>query len=167
MKPVLYIISLHCYFHTYFKWSIYKRRVFCHLPKNKQTQIRKNNWIFFFFFLLLVYRTWTRTFRMGTRTATNSLVKRTAFSSAINIFPNEVPSTVTPDIAAENDSPKNAQIRPYTDVPGPKGLPLIGNSWRFAPLIGKTFFFLSLNIIYHFNKLSRDFLVAFIYHPTY
>ncbi|XP_031620366.1 probable cytochrome P450 49a1 [Contarinia nasturtii] len=70
---------------------------------------------------------------MGTRTAANSLVKRTAFSSAINIFPNEVAS----EIVAEHDSPKNAQIRPYSEVPGPKGLPLIGNSWRFAPLIGQ------------------------------
>ncbi|XP_055325966.1 probable cytochrome P450 49a1, partial [Sitodiplosis mosellana] len=74
---------------------------------------------------------------MGTRTATNSLVKRTAFSSAINIFPNEVPTSTTPEIVAENESTKNAQIRPYSEVPGPKGLPLIGNSWRFAPLIGQ------------------------------
>lgn len=70
---------------------------------------------------------------MGTRTAANSLVKRTAFSSAINIFPNEVAS----EIATDSDSPKNTQIRPYSEVPGPKGLPLIGNSWRFAPLIGE------------------------------
>jgi hypothetical protein len=27
--------------------------------------------------------------------------------------------------------------KPYSQVPGPKGLPFIGNSWRFAPLIGK------------------------------
>ncbi|KAH8252497.1 hypothetical protein KR032_000270 [Drosophila birchii] len=28
-------------------------------------------------------------------------------------------------------------VRPYSEVPGPYPLPLIGNSWRFAPLIGK------------------------------
>lgn len=27
-------------------------------------------------------------------------------------------------------------VRPYEEVPGPYPLPLIGNSWRFAPLIG-------------------------------
>lgn len=80
---------------------------------------------------------------MGSRRAANSLVKRTAFSSAINIFPNEVtpPSQKTPDIL-ENDATKNAQIRPYSEVPGPKGLPLIGNSWRFAPVIGKIYIFI-------------------------
>lgn len=28
-------------------------------------------------------------------------------------------------------------IRPYHEIPGPKQLPLLGNSWRFAPIIGK------------------------------
>lgn len=28
-------------------------------------------------------------------------------------------------------------VKPYTAIPGPKELPLIGNAWRFAPLIGK------------------------------
>lgn len=87
----------------------------------------------FGFFLLL---------RMGTRTATNALVKRTTFSSAINIFPNEVANSkaTTAENINENDNvvKQSTQIRPYSEVPGPKGLPLIGNSWRFAPLIGKT-----------------------------
>lgn len=79
---------------------------------------------------------------MGTRRATNALVKRTTFSSAINIFPNDVANSKaaanTPESIIENESAKqSAQIRPYSEVPGPKGLPLIGNSWRFAPLIGK------------------------------
>lgn len=28
-------------------------------------------------------------------------------------------------------------VKPYSSVPGPKCLPIIGNSWRFAPIIGK------------------------------
>lgn len=27
-------------------------------------------------------------------------------------------------------------VKPYDEVPGPKQLPIIGNAWRFAPLIG-------------------------------
>ncbi|KAE8741097.1 hypothetical protein FOCC_FOCC013355 [Frankliniella occidentalis] len=27
--------------------------------------------------------------------------------------------------------------RPYQDIPGPPGLPVIGNTWRFLPIIGK------------------------------
>lgn len=73
---------------------------------------------------------------MSARTAANSLVKRTAFSSAINIFPNDVPPPAAQ--TAPNEATKNDQPRPYAEVPGPKGLPFIGNSWRFAPLIGKT-----------------------------
>lgn len=30
-------------------------------------------------------------------------------------------------------------VRPYSEIPGPKELPILGNSWRFAPLIGKLF----------------------------
>lgn len=28
-------------------------------------------------------------------------------------------------------------VKSYNEIPGPRGLPVIGNSWRFAPLIGK------------------------------
>lgn len=27
-------------------------------------------------------------------------------------------------------------IKPYSEIPGPKELPIIGNAWRFAPVIG-------------------------------
>lgn len=79
---------------------------------------------------------------MGSRTAAaaNSLVKRSAFSTAINIFPNEVNATST-DNFCENEITKYPHIRPYSEIPGPKELPIIGNSWRFAPIIGKWFFF--------------------------
>lgn len=70
---------------------------------------------------------------MGSRTVANSLVKRTTFSSAINIFPNEVAKNeLEPSISSNKNS-----TRPYSEIPGPKELPLIGNSWRFAPIIGK------------------------------
>lgn len=92
--------------------------------------------------------------RMGSRTATNALVKRTTFSSAINIFPNEVASnkaTTPENIINENDgitTKQTTQIRSYSEVPGPKGLPLIGNSWRFAPLIGKAYLSLALEFLF-------------------
>lgn len=157
LKPVLYIISLHCYFHTHFSFFFLNGlfingACFRHIQNRINEYNNEEEQSAFIFYSLHSFlnfhshfsffdsrRSCTRTSRMGTRTATNSLVKRTAFSSAINIFPNEVSASVTPEIVAENESTKNAQIRPYTEVPGPKGLPLIGNSWRFAPLIGETF----------------------------
>lgn len=30
----------------------------------------------------------------------------------------------------------------YSEIPGPKEMPIIGNSWRFAPLIGKLCYYL-------------------------
>ncbi|BFG04066.1 probable cytochrome P450 49a1 [Drosophila madeirensis] len=37
---------------------------------------------------------------------------------------------------ATRTASSTAGVRPYSEVPGPYPLPLIGNSWRFAPLIG-------------------------------
>lgn len=31
----------------------------------------------------------------------------------------------------------HSDVKPYDTVPGPRCLPIIGNSWRFAPIIGK------------------------------
>jgi hypothetical protein len=31
----------------------------------------------------------------------------------------------------------NEYPRPYNEIPGPQPAPLIGNGWRFMPLIGK------------------------------
>ncbi|XP_033155254.1 probable cytochrome P450 49a1 [Drosophila mauritiana] len=44
--------------------------------------------------------------------------------------------TTASALPAETTSSPAAAVRPYSDVPGPYPLPLIGNSWRFAPLIG-------------------------------
>ncbi|XP_037035585.1 probable cytochrome P450 49a1 [Bradysia coprophila] len=69
--------------------------------------------------------------------ATNALVKRASFSSAVNVLPAEL-SEIEPDVInnrihIEHDfAPK-----PYSSIPGPKEWPLIGNSWRFAPIIGQ------------------------------
>ncbi|ETN58108.1 Cyp49a1 [Anopheles darlingi] len=85
---------------------------------------------------------------VGQRIA-NSLLKRSAFSSALNVLPNEATSSVPgaailePHLQQQQQQPPasiSAQFphaRPYVDVPGPKGLPMIGNSWRFAPIIGQ------------------------------
>lgn len=80
--------------------------------------------------------------KMGTRAVASSLVKRTTFSSAINIFPNEVPTKIEPVISSEDKPPNDSMSRipptkSYSEIPGPKELPFIGNSWRFAPIIGK------------------------------
>lgn len=32
-------------------------------------------------------------------------------------------------------------VRPYSEVPGPKPIPILGNTWRFFPIIGKRFNF--------------------------
>uniref|UniRef100_A0A182LWX2 Uncharacterized protein n=1 Tax=Anopheles culicifacies TaxID=139723 RepID=A0A182LWX2_9DIPT len=81
---------------------------------------------------------------VGQRIA-NSLLKRSAFSSALNVLPNEATTATAtllePTIQQQQQQAINEQFshaRPYTDVPGPKGLPMIGNSWRFAPIIASS-----------------------------
>ncbi|XP_017077795.1 probable cytochrome P450 49a1 [Drosophila eugracilis] len=44
--------------------------------------------------------------------------------------------TTTSNITTTTTATSSAAVRPYSEVPGPYPLPLIGNSWRFAPLIG-------------------------------
>jgi hypothetical protein len=47
-------------------------------------------------------------------------------------------------------------VRPFDHVPGPKGMPLIGNSWRFLPVIGEFFLFIFLVWVeLFFSILSR------------
>jgi hypothetical protein len=32
---------------------------------------------------------------------------------------------------------EQSYAKPYSEIPGPKELPVLGNAWRFAPIIGK------------------------------
>ncbi|TMW43843.1 hypothetical protein DOY81_011077, partial [Sarcophaga bullata] len=86
---------------------------------------------------------------------TASLVKRTSFSAAVT--PSIIPHHLTAQAGQQhqqqqqqqeevnqskgkqnhsNFKSNNADIRSYDEVPGPRGMPFIGNSWRFAPVIG-------------------------------
>lgn len=71
--------------------------------------------------------------------ATSAIVKRASFSSAV--LPaelNEIDHDVISNrIHIDNDSFETIPPKPYSSIPGPKEWPLIGNSWRFAPIIGK------------------------------
>lgn len=72
--------------------------------------------------------------------ATSALVRRTSFSSALNVLPAEI-NEIDPDLLnnriQNEDFIETSPPKPYSSIPGPKEWPLIGNSWRFAPIIGK------------------------------
>lgn len=70
---------------------------------------------------------------MATNRVSASLAKRTTFSSAINILSEATGQNRLDDVAPQLDS----TLKPYSAIPGPQELPFIGNSWRFAPIIGK------------------------------
>lgn len=36
-------------------------------------------------------------------------------------------------------------VKSYDEIPGPKGLPFVGNTWRFAPFVGMFEFSLKLH----------------------
>ncbi|CAB3359766.1 Hypothetical predicted protein [Cloeon dipterum] len=38
--------------------------------------------------------------------------------------------------ALQDSTTASREAKPFTEVPGPKGLPIIGNSWRFLPVVG-------------------------------
>lgn len=43
-------------------------------------------------------------------------------------------------------------VKAYSEIPGPKELPIIGNAWRFAPIIGTHSLSIINNRIYLFVK---------------
>lgn len=53
------------------------------------------------------------------------IIKRSTFSSAV------------PVEALQNGTWEQTDAKPYTEIPGPRKLPIVGNSWRFAPFIGE------------------------------
>jgi len=72
---------------------------------------------------------WTRIFiRCGLNNVRHSPMKMLCHSRSIRIYPTRYHET------------KNEQYLPITDIPGPKGLPLIGNLFRFMPYIGESCF---------------------------
>lgn len=80
--------------------------------------------------------------------ATSALVKRASFSSAV--LPAELSDIDTEvlnnRIHIHNDLVGSSPPKPYSSIPGPKEWPLIGNSWRFAPIIGKK------SVFYHVRR---------------
>lgn len=55
------------------------------------------------------------------------------YSTALGIMPemlDEIP-------VIEHVEKAETTLKPYSEIPGPKELPLIGNAWRFAPVIGQ------------------------------
>ncbi|PSN38977.1 putative cytochrome P450 301a1 [Blattella germanica] len=70
---------------------------------------------------------------MGSRSIVRYWFMRHSFglSSAPKRSASSTVSTLQEDVLTEWD-----QARPYSEVPGPKPLPLLGNNWRFVPFIG-------------------------------
>ncbi|XP_017787115.1 PREDICTED: probable cytochrome P450 49a1 [Nicrophorus vespilloides] len=63
--------------------------------------------------------------------ATYSTKTDRPYSTAIGVMPDEY------ETIPQHYEPSVSDIKPYSEVPGPREFPLIGNSWRFAPLIGQ------------------------------
>ncbi|CAG9759686.1 unnamed protein product [Ceutorhynchus assimilis] len=59
------------------------------------------------------------------------------FSTTFDFFPGEIYGNDVIERPSAQKIASTDQVRPYKAIPGPKELPLIGNSWRFAPLIGQ------------------------------
>lgn len=72
---------------------------------------------------------------LGKRAA--SIVKRTA-STAVPIQHHPAIAATTTQKRVVQEQHDAAPVKPYSKIPGPwGGIPFIGNSWRFAPFIGK------------------------------
>jgi len=79
-------------------------------------------------------------------------LKKTGRTS-VSVTGQRLQSTVVQHAADEHlDSGSEfaASAKPYSSVPGPRQLPLIGNAWRFLPYIGKC----GVSYEYHVTALS-------------
>ncbi|EFA07521.1 cytochrome P450 49A1 [Tribolium castaneum] len=72
------------------------------------------------------------------------LVPKRALAVAQRAYSTDRPysTAIMPELLDELAIPEHverveATPRPYSAIPGPKELPLIGNAWRFAPIIGQ------------------------------
>lgn len=63
-----------------------------------------------------------------------SFVKRTSFSAASASI--QIPTQIDTHSLPTKLLRDNCHAKPYNDIPGPWEMPILGNSWRFAPLIG-------------------------------
>lgn len=61
-------------------------------------------------------------------------------------------ATVEPKV----EDSKWSTAKPYSAIPGPKPLPLLGNTWRFVPIIGKHY-----KMVSYCQLLVGDFLFVF------
>lgn len=55
------------------------------------------------------------------------------YSTAFGVFPDMLSPILE---RVEKTDSVAATPKPFSAIPGPKGLPFIGNSWRFAPIVG-------------------------------
>lgn len=71
---------------------------------------------------------------LQTKRHSSSASENRQYSTAFEFYPENFQETHVPE------SSRTEQIvKPYEEIPGPKELPLIGNAWRFAPIIGKSY----------------------------
>lgn len=61
------------------------------------------------------------------------------YSTALGVLPGTYEDDIYTD---KNEADAKALLKPYSQIPGPRELPIIGNAWRFAPIIGKPTIFM-------------------------
>lgn len=54
------------------------------------------------------------------------------FKNTVKQSNNIIKATLTTEIEEQDWS----RCRPYSEIPGPRPIPLLGNTWRFIPFIG-------------------------------
>lgn len=70
------------------------------------------------------------------------------YSTALGVLPETYEDEIYTERSEEDTK---TLVKPYSQIPGPKELPIIGNAWRFAPIIGK-----SIALVILTNKLLAN-----------